>query len=77
MKILYFLGCTEPLLKEFCEMYNVKKLIKEPTCFKNPLNPRSIDVILTNREGGGGGVSNVVEQLRPVYLITISLLLQF
>ena len=36
-------------MKEFCDSYNLKNLINEPTCFKNPLNPSSIDIILTNR----------------------------
>ena len=40
----------ENAMKEFCEMYNLKNLITEPTCFKNLLNPSSIDVILTNRK---------------------------
>ena len=37
-------------MSEFCEMYNLKNLINEPTCYKNPNNPSSIDVILTNRK---------------------------
>ena len=36
-------------MSEFCEMYNLKNLINEPTCYKNP-NNSSIDVILTNRK---------------------------
>ena len=32
---------------EFCDVFNLRNLITEPTCFKNPENPRSIDVILT------------------------------
>ena len=36
-------------MTSFCETYNLKNLIKEPTCYKNPLNPSSIDVILTNK----------------------------
>ena len=36
-------------MNEFCDMYNLKFLIKKPTCFKNYLNPSSIDVVLTNR----------------------------
>ena len=36
-------------LREFCSMYNLKNIITEPTCYKNPDNPSSIDVILTNR----------------------------
>ena len=39
----------EPSMKDFCDTYNLKNLIKDPTCFKHPLNPSSIDVI--NGEG--------------------------
>ena len=39
----------EDAMKEFCETYSLRNLIKEPTCFKNLLNPSSIDLILTNR----------------------------
>lgn len=35
-------------LIEFCKTYELKHLIKEPTCFKNPDNPKCIDLILTN-----------------------------
>ena len=38
----------EMSMKQFCETYNLRNLIVEPTCFKSPLNPSSIDVILTN-----------------------------
>ena len=37
-------------LCEFCDVYNLKNLIDEATCYKNPNNPSSIDVILTNRK---------------------------
>ena len=40
---------TETEMTEFCETYNLTNLIKEPTCFKNPRNPSSIDILLTNR----------------------------
>ena len=36
-------------MKEFCEVYNLQNLIKEPTCFKSIQNRTSVDVILTNR----------------------------
>ena len=36
-------------MKEFTETYNLNNLVKNPTCFKNPLNPSLIDVVLTNR----------------------------
>ena len=36
-------------MKDFCETYDLENLITDPTCFKNPDNPSSIDVMLTNR----------------------------
>ena len=39
---------TNNYLEEFCASYNLKNLIKEPTCFKNIDNPTLIDHILTN-----------------------------
>ena len=36
-------------MKDFCETYNHKNLIDEPTRFKNPNNPISIDLMLTNK----------------------------
>ena len=36
-------------MQQFCETYHLNNLIKDPTCFKNPPNPSSIDLILTNR----------------------------
>ena len=40
---------NDPYMETFCETYKLKHLVKEPTCFKNPLNPKCIDIILTNR----------------------------
>ena len=39
----------ESYMSEFCNIYNLRNLVNEPTCFKNPLNPSSIDLILTNK----------------------------
>ena len=39
----------EEYMKDFCDLYNLKNLIKHPTCYKNVLNPTSIDMFLTNR----------------------------
>ena len=35
-------------MKELCDIYSFKNLIKETTCFKNPANPKCIDLMLTN-----------------------------
>ena len=40
--------CEEPV-KNFCSLYNIKNLIKHPTCFKTPDNPTCIDLILKHR----------------------------
>ena len=39
----------EYAMKEFTEMFNLNNLVKDPTRFKNPLNPSLIELILTNR----------------------------
>ena len=33
----------------FCTTYNLKNLVKEPTCFTNIESPSSIDLILTKK----------------------------
>ena len=38
----------EKRMKCFCDNYNLKSLIKQPTCYKNPDNPTCIDLLLTN-----------------------------
>ena len=40
---------TEDSMQDFCNIYNLKCLVKEPTCFKNPDNPSCIDLLLTNK----------------------------
>ena len=40
---------TESAVKDFCEIYSCKNLIKDNTCFKNPLKPSCIDLMITNR----------------------------
>ena len=39
----------DSLVKTFCEIYKIRNLIKEGTCFKNPENPSCIDLILRNK----------------------------
>ena len=40
----------EKAISEFCDLYNLRSLIKEPTCYKNTNNPTCIDLLLTNGE---------------------------
>ena len=47
-----FNASTEDSFMEiFCENYDLRSLVKEPTCFKNPEIPGFIDLILTNKPG--------------------------
>ena len=39
---------TNTDMEEFCSVYNFESLIKDPTCFKYPEKPTTIDHILTN-----------------------------
>ena len=39
----------EAKMSEFLNMYSLKNLVSQKTCFKNPENPSCIDLILTNR----------------------------
>ena len=40
---------TEVTVSDFCEIYNLKHLIKDKACFKNRTKPTCIDLIITNR----------------------------
>ena len=40
---------SEPCLNHFCNICNLKNLVKEPTCYQNRNNPSCIDLFLTNR----------------------------
>ena len=39
---------SETALRNFCDLYKLKNLVREPTCFKNLDNPSCIDLFLTN-----------------------------
>ena len=40
---------TESAMGEFMNIYNLKNLIKGPTCYENLDKPLCIDLILTNK----------------------------
>ena len=40
---------TESAVRDFCEIYSCKNLIKDNTCFENPLKPYCIDLKITNK----------------------------
>ena len=40
---------TEATVPNFCKVYNLKHLIKDKACFKNPTKPTFIHLIIANR----------------------------
>ena len=36
-------------MKNLCQIYGCKSIVKDKTCFKNPIKPTCIDLIITNR----------------------------
>lgn len=65
----------ETALKNFCETFNLKKkLVKEPTCFKNPNIPSSIGLILTNKIRSFQNSSTVTTGLSGLHKIIVSAL---
>ena len=61
-------------LEEFCLLYNLKSLIKSPTCFKSENNPSCIDLILTNRSSSFQNSSTLETGLSDFHHMVISVL---
>ena len=68
---------SEKEMHGFCEMYNLENLIKGPTCFKNPTNPSSIDVMLTNKKSSFQNSITLETGLSDCHLMTITVLKKY
>ena len=68
---------SERDMKDFCEVYNLDNLIKGPTCFKNPSNPSSIDVILTNKKSSFQNSIILESGLSDCHKMTITVLKRY
>ena len=64
-------------LKIFCDTYNLHNLVTEPTCFKNPLNPSMIDLILTNRSKSFNNTVVLETGLSDHHKMTVTVLKTF
>ena len=62
------------ILVEFFNLLNFKNLVKEPTCYKNPENPRLIELIITNRSKMFQNTINVESGLSDVHKMTVTVL---
>ena len=40
---------NDATMKNICQIYGCKNIVKDKTCFKNPINLTCIDLIITNR----------------------------
>ena len=62
---------------EFCNVYGLKNLIKEPTCYKNALNPTCIDLILTNKFNKFQNSKTIETGLSDFHKMTVTVLKTF
>ena len=61
----------------FCETHNLENIVIGPTCFKNPLHPTSIDLMLTNIIRGFQNSVNIESGLSVHHMMTISVMKSF
>ena len=53
---------------------NLTNLVKEPTCFKNPQNPSTIDLILTNKPRCFPNTTTIETGLSDFHKLTITVM---
>ena len=71
---------AEPLdtyMHEFINMYGLKSLVNEPTCYKNVNNPSCIDLILTNRPKSFQTTTAIETGLSDFHKMTITIMKTF
>ena len=67
----------EEQMTNFCDTYNLKNLINEPTCFKSTDNPSSIDIILTNKKHSFQNSITVETGLSDFHKMTVTVMKRF
>ena len=65
-------GVLEIPMTSICESYNLKNIMKQPTCFKNPKKPSCIDLIQTNRPKSFQSTCVIVAGLSNFHRMTVS-----
>ena len=61
-------------MADFCEVYGLKNLVKEPTCFKSMEKPTLIDLILTNKPKSFQRTINVESGLSDFHKMTVTVM---
>ena len=64
---------TEEQLKEILDLYSLKNLVKEPTCYKSH-TPRCIDLVLTNRNRSVQKTTTVETGLSDIHKMVVTVL---
>ena len=67
-------GIEEANTKWFCENYNLKSLIKQANCYKNPNKPTCIELILTNVPRMFQSTCVLESTLSDFYLMTVTVM---
>ena len=65
---------SEMAMSEFCETYNLKNLVKDPTCYKNPSKPTCIDLNLTNFSKSFQHTQTIETSLLDFHKLTVTVL---
>ena len=65
---------SDKTMLDFSESSNLKSLIKQPTCFKNPENPSCIDLFLTNRSQNFCNSYIIETGLSDFHMTTVSVI---
>ena len=61
-------------MPDFCESNNLKSLIQSPTCYKNPENPKCIDLMLSNYPKSFQSSYTIESGLSDFHKMTIAIL---
>ena len=65
---------TDTNIKDFCNLYLLKGLIEKPPCFKNPENPKTIHLILTNKTRSFCNPDTLKTRLSGIHKLTVTVL---
>ena len=61
-------------MNEFINIYGLKNLVNEPTCYQNVNNPSCIDLILTNRSKSFQNTTSIETGLSDFHKMTITIM---
>ena len=64
----------EKHMKCFCDSYNLKNSMKQPTCYKKPDSPTCIDLMLTNAPLSFQSICVLETGLSDFHLITLTVI---